>query len=66
MTERREDLEDYGDSIEEDDNTIANYTFEDAQFIESLIVPGKNKSWEDIFDKGKAKDHLNPINHLIV
>lgn len=58
----QKDLEGCGDSIEEDDNTIANYTLEDTQFIESLTVPGKNKNWKDIFDKGKAKGNLKSYN----
>jgi hypothetical protein len=40
---------------EEESNTKKAYTIEDAQFIESLSKPGKNKDWKDIYNKGKAK-----------
>lgn len=47
-----------GSGSNEDDNTIAKYTLEDAQFIVSLTKPGKNKNWKDIFNKGKAKGNF--------
>jgi hypothetical protein len=46
----QEDLEE-----EENSNATNIYTTEDAQFIESLSKPGKNKDWKRIFNKGKVE-----------
>ena len=43
---------------EENSNATNTYTTEDAQFIESLSKPRKNKGWKGIFNEGKAEGLL--------
>jgi hypothetical protein len=41
---------------EKEDTTAFNrYTPENAEFIENLNSPGKNKDWKKIFNQGKSK-----------